>query len=76
MEEKLRKIMDDTTEVMKQLEDIIVYMTVIRDNHEESCKQIKSFANIQTKLIQCILNDEHRIHDEIDNMILDSIHKK
>ena len=78
MKNRLYKIMYGLEEIIEQIEDnknvlnMEYNATTIEDNNE----YIRSVLNVQIRLLEGMETDSRKLHQEIDETILDMIHNR
>ena len=78
MKNRLQKIMTDLEEIIRQIEDNknVLNMQCIATTHENNHDWLKSVLNVQIKLLEGIETDTRKLHQEIDETILDITHNR
>jgi len=78
MKNRLQKIMTDLEEIIRQIEDNknVLNMQSIATTQENNNDWIKSVLNVQIKLLEGMETDTRKLHQEIDETILDMTHNR
>ena len=78
MKDRLHKFMTDLEEIIRQIEDNknVLNMECIATTQENNNDWIKSVLNVQIKLLEGMETDTRKLHQEIDETILDMIHNR
>lgn len=78
MKNRLQKIMTDLEEIIRQIEDAknLLNMLCIASTGEKNKDNIKSILNVQIRLLEGMETDSRKLHQEIDETILDMIHNR
>lgn len=78
MKNRLQKIMTDLEEIIRQIEDNknVLNMQSIATTQENNHDWLKSVLNVQIKLLEGMETDTRKLHQEIDETILDMTHNR
>ena len=78
MKNRLQKIMTDLEEIIRQIEDNknVLNMQYIATTQENNYEWPKSAINVQIRLLEGMETDARKLHQEIDETILDIIHNR
>ena len=78
MKNRLQKIMTDLEEIIRQIEDDknVLNMLCIATTGENNHDWLKSVLNVQIRLLEDMETDSRKLHQEIDETILDMIHNR
>lgn len=78
MKNRLQKIMTDLEEIIRQIEDDknLLNMLCIASTGENNQDYIKSILNVQIRLLNGMETDSRKLHQQIDETILDIIHNR
>ena len=78
MKNRLQKIMTDLEEIIRQIEDNknILNMQYIATTQENNHEWLKSTLNVQIRLLAGMETDARKLHQEIDETILDITHNR
>lgn len=78
MKNRLQKIMTDLEEIIRQIEDNknVLNMQFIATTGKINHDWLKSVLNVQIRLLEDMETDTRKLHQEIDETILDIIHNR